>query len=349
MALSSTRLTTMEMNRSSVEAQRRSHQQCLTSGEIPKAYRLPYVNGYYRPPNSSVAYCLRSTFKWHNETLNFWTHFSLVAVVVIYCWTFPGGLWPLTSVRAKYYPLVSYIACFFGLFFFSSVAHLFSCTSLHILHLSLFMDYAAICVNGVGVGCCSYWYQRPVHGSFVFRFLLSSPNHFMLLMFISGVLACYIMCDTIARHRWGSHDTTVRAGATGILFIFGQIPCGDRLVQCFFLDKDCSDGTFYASLTYLFYLLGMLTYSLKVPERWAPGKFDLVGVGHQFMHIFSGLGSMSYKIAIESDLREREHFLHLDQVTFLSSVAWVLATAIACLIIVLWSWRKCFLVAVKEK
>ena len=343
--------TTMERKRPGVRRHRQRHQQCLTtSSQVSEPYRLSYVNGYYRPPNSSLAYCLRSSFKWHNETLNFWTHFSLVAVVVTYCWTFPGGLWPLTSVRAKYYPLLAYIACFFGLFFFSSMAHLLGCTSLRVFHFSLFMDYAAMCVNGVGVGCASFWYERPVNGSsFVFRFLLSSPHYFLLLLSAASMLACYVMCGTIAKHRWSSHDTTVRTAAIGVVFIIGQIPSADRLGQCVFLDKDCSDGTFYVSLGYLFYLMGSLMYSLKIPERWAPGKFDLVGVGHQFMHVFVALGSMSYKIAIESDLREREHFLHLDQVTFASSLAWVLTTIVACLMIVLWSWRQCFLVTSKDK
>ena len=36
----------------------------------------------------------------------------------------------------------------------------------------------------------------------------------------------------------------------------------------------------------LFYCIGAVFYSSKVPERWFPGKFDLIGHSHQIWHLF---------------------------------------------------------------
>jgi adiponectin receptor len=33
------------------------------------------------------------------------------------------------------------------------------------------------------------------------------------------------------------------------------------------------------------YVLGAVIYACRVPERWAPGRFDLVGSSHQIFHV----------------------------------------------------------------
>ena len=326
-------------NRSS-RAYGRQRQHCLTSGQIPKDYQSCHILDYYRPPNSSLSYSLRSAFEWHNETINFWTHFLPLAVVAAFWFNSPFRLWPLTSVRAKYYPLLSYTANLFGMFFFSSLAHLLSCTSPRIVHLSLFMDYAAMCVFGVGAGACTtFWYERPMEGSILFQFL-SSPEVFMFLSSATSMLACYMMCLTC--HKWQEYGAIIRSAAIGVVFVFSHVPCEDRMAQCILSNKDCSGGVFYVGLTYLLHFSGMLMYALKVPERWAPGKFDLIGNGHQWMHILVGLGTVTYMWAIQTDLREREHILSLDLLTFSSSLAWVLVTVVGCSVIVFWSWCHLF-------
>lgn len=33
-----------------------------------------------------------------------------------------------------------------------------------------------------------------------------------------------------------------------------------------------------------FYILGCIIFASRVPERWYPGKFDLIGASHQLFH-----------------------------------------------------------------
>ncbi len=43
---------------------------------------------------------------------------------------------------------------------------------------------------------------------------------------------------------------------------------------------------FLYSLGGITYILGCLIYISRTPERWYPGRFDLVGSSHQIWHVF---------------------------------------------------------------
>ena len=44
-------------------------------------------------------------------------------------------------------------------------------------------------------------------------------------------------------------------------------------------------------LSYLSYTIGIVIYVLRIPERWFPGKVDLLGASHQIWHCFVVLGA----------------------------------------------------------
>ncbi|KAK6538749.1 hypothetical protein TWF694_010322 [Orbilia ellipsospora] len=39
------------------------------------------------------------------------------------------------------------------------------------------------------------------------------------------------------------------------------------------------------------YIVGALLYAARVPERWKPGKFDIIGASHQIFHILVLVGA----------------------------------------------------------
>lgn len=45
-------------------------------------------------------------------------------------------------------------------------------------------------------------------------------------------------------------------------------------------------GLFYLILQGLLYIVGAMIYALRIPERFAPGKFDKFGSSHQIFHVF---------------------------------------------------------------
>lgn len=44
-------------------------------------------------------------------------------------------------------------------------------------------------------------------------------------------------------------------------------------------------------LEFLFYGTGVAIYAAKVPEKWAPGRFDVWGASHQIFHVCVLLGA----------------------------------------------------------
>lgn len=47
----------------------------------------------------------------------------------------------------------------------------------------------------------------------------------------------------------------------------------------------------------IFYGLGVVVYATRVPERWKPGKFDLVGNSHQLFHVLVIAGAYTHYLA----------------------------------------------------
>ena len=45
-------------------------------------------------------------------------------------------------------------------------------------------------------------------------------------------------------------------------------------------------GLHYLVLSGALYVVGALLYACRVPERFAPGKFDYIGASHQIFHFF---------------------------------------------------------------
>lgn len=305
---------------------------CLSVSDVPVQYQERYVHNGYRRPYSSFATCLTSAARWNNETVNFWTHFlPFLGCVIHSVATFPS---PLTAIEPVYYPLLAVEASVCLYLLFSSLAHMFNCMSPRIRHVCFFLDYAAISVFGIGGACSVYYYQRPLEGGvFLFPFV-SSPVVFMLLSSLGSCLACAITCAS--RHSWESYKYVIRTVAfMGITFI-DHIPTGDRMLKCLLIGEECSPGLYYTFLTWAFYLLSALLNAGRIPERWRPGTFDYIGHSHHWVHVMTTLGTFCYLRAVSLDMAEREHHLALDTITFTSSLGWVLATMVACVLIVVW-------------
>ncbi|KAJ0961413.1 hypothetical protein J5N97_000368 [Dioscorea zingiberensis] len=55
-----------------------------------------------------------------------------------------------------------------------------------------------------------------------------------------------------------------------------------------------------------FYGLGVVVYAARVPERWMPGMFDLVGHSHQLFHVLVIAGAYTHYLASVMYLNWRE-------------------------------------------
>lgn len=57
-------------------------------------------------------------------------------------------------------------------------------------------------------------------------------------------------------------------------------------------------GLNYLILSGLLYVVGALLYALRVPERFAPGRFDMVGASHQIFHVLILAAAAAHYISI---------------------------------------------------
>jgi predicted membrane channel-forming protein YqfA (hemolysin III family) len=48
----------------------------------------------------------------------------------------------------------------------------------------------------------------------------------------------------------------------------------------------------------LFYLLGTALYVLRIPERYLPGQFDILGNSHQLFHILTVVGTIVHYLTV---------------------------------------------------
>ena len=57
------------------------------------------------------------------------------------------------------------------------------------------------------------------------------------------------------------------------------------------------------SLTYflglgLLNFTGAATYAARIPERWCPGRYDILGASHQIMHVLVMCGAVSQSLGL---------------------------------------------------
>ena len=94
-------------------------------------------------------------------------------------------------------------------------------------------------------------------------------------------------------------STSLRAAAFLAGYLNATVPYLAGAVFCSCLDDDtCLAFSACSRLSRGFYvghvvnmILSDLLYSGRFPERIFPGMFDLIGQGHQLMHVLSAIGT----------------------------------------------------------
>ena len=84
---------------------------------------------------------------------------------------------------------------------------------------------------------------------------------------------------------------------------------------------------FKQNFYFLWYLLNLI-YFRKVPERLAPGIFDLIGHSHHFMHIGTTVGVYAHYYLVEIEFQKysksRYSPLHILSIFFIVTVIFIL-------------------------
>lgn len=281
-----------------------------------------FILNYYRA-EWPLKQALFSIFRWHNETLNVWTHligFILIVVLVVansahihhladfmtFLRNLPTSADANTSLNSKDAFQVPaqeslmdmksaegmVVAATWPMYVFLA-GSMFCFLSSSVCHLfcchSQPLTLLLTQMDYVGITVMiSTSYFPPMY----YIFQCSPPWHIVYLTGISiiGVVIILTLLTpafSSGKYRW------FRACLFLAMGLFGLIPAVHAMVV--YWDDPYRNVTLaYEGAMALFYIVGTMFYVSRIPERWKPGAFDLAGQSHQIFHVFVILGALAH-------------------------------------------------------
>ena len=176
----------------------------------------------------------------------------------------------------------------------SGSAHLFNPMSEKAYKTCFFFDYAGISLMTFTSCQVLFFYTRPMNTGWM---IFESPSLFFSVASCLSFLGTYLCCKTNSTNNVFS--TSLRAAAFLAGYLNTTVHYLGGAVFCSCLDDDtCLAFSACGRLSRDFYvshvvnmILSDLLYSGRFPERIFPGMFDLIGQGHQLMHVLSAIGT----------------------------------------------------------
>lgn len=297
-----------------------------------------YILHYYRA-EWPVKEALFSLFKWHNETLNVWTHLlgflffvgltvaNLVQVPQVADFfsmitgqfpssneeaniskNFSVGLTKLVDLKQESNlkmditsPEMAATNWPFYVFLFGSMFCLLSSSICHLFSChSRHWNLHLLHVDYVGITVMIITsFFPPIY------YIFQCTPHWQIV-YLSGISImglCTIV--TLLSPAFSSGKfRSFRALLFVSMGLFGLVPAIHALVLNW-SDPHRNITLAYESGMALSYLVGTMFYVCRIPERWRPGWFDLAGHSHQIFHVFVVMGALAHYGAAQIFLKYR--------------------------------------------
>ena len=236
----------------------------LQYGEVAGHLRFnKYVYSHYRPPLDTLG-CITSLTYWHNETINILTH----ALPAIFIWSMIPWMLPWSSITIPWLPWTHVTACL-APWVGSTLYHLFMC------HRSGQVGYNLL----LKVDLLGIWFTQTLGAlvticAAIHCFHPDSQTIFLLL-YLGVCILCLYQAMTVST-VWG------RRFAFTAPFIIRVVCLCLRLSPH---GGGAPDTTSHVVLMDLIAIAGGYIGAVNIPEKWFPGKLDLVFNSHHIMHV----------------------------------------------------------------
>ncbi|XP_060605874.1 membrane progestin receptor beta-like [Ruditapes philippinarum] len=260
----------------------------------PDVYREPAILSGYRIPDKSWRYYTVSIFHLHNETINIWTHIiatlvfinRLVHILEIYDVESECGILPLAV----------FCACAAANSFLSAFAHTFQSMSPFCHYICFHFDYVGVGIYAL-CQCILFMYISCPDAIFEYLSMASLPLNVVLSLFVmlGGSLS-----KILYRRPYPFKRRLVQIGSGCIHASFSCIPLITRLAYCI-NTTDCNNTHHFPWMVSM--AVCLFFFSSHLPEKLAPGKFDFMGMSHQWFHVFQTLTVLLQMNAAREDLR----------------------------------------------
>ena len=270
----------------------------LHRDQVPPMFREPYIIEGYRETDASVSYAFKAIFRWNNDVGNFWTHF--IPFCIFSLWFVLEWSLRTDFTDPYFYPLACLWAgaCCYTLF--SSTAHLLGCVSYKVRTICFFLDYLGIAMYTLGGGISAYFYHLSLGSTFY-------DYKYAILAYYVILTVCATLITSLSRFYWHRYRFVIRVLAFFLPYVNTSYPIGLRvLTVCAQTGKECVPETLYLhALNEILTVLLAFFFVTKIPERFAPGKFDYVLQSHQLFHLTAAAQTLLvfYMMPLDATLR----------------------------------------------
>ncbi|XP_037092513.1 membrane progestin receptor gamma-like [Pollicipes pollicipes] len=299
----------------------------LSVHEVADVHKEPgIISGYV--PHGSPWVCVRGLFLATNETINFWTHFL---PSLYFIWKLAELRHSLDFSDSYTWPYICYMLTTCVYPFVSCVAHAFSSMSVRAAHVGFFIDYAAISIFSYGVGVLyrSYCFPKDLLGTVY-------SDYFIHVCFVNTIVCTFLACRSrfLQRSFW---QKRTRLLAFLVPYAWDNVPLLYRLLTCAETRPwtPCRPSDALHLRQVAASMLGSFFYGTHLPERMAPGTFDIIGHSHNFLHILGIVATNEQMNGARLDMDEARAPHHPDGVDLDLWATWggLLAVAINMLIV----------------
>ncbi|RDD39835.1 Adiponectin receptor protein 2 [Trichoplax sp. H2] len=234
----------------------------------------------YRPQLPSVSLCLRSIFRIHTETGNIWTHllgFIGLLIFAIYCFSVPLSqkTWQEQAVFGAFF--AGAITCLL----FSSFFHTIYCYSFRVMKSSAKLDYLGIATLVVGSNVSLIYYA-------FYCYTIPLIIYETVAIVLGTAAAIVSLFDKFSESKYRTFRAALFGGVGGS----GVVPllhyCG---ITGFYRAIEIGGIPWFLA-SGLSYLVGVTLYATRTPERFFPGRCDIVFQSHQLFHVFVVVGAI---------------------------------------------------------
>ncbi|KZO95886.1 HlyIII-domain-containing protein [Calocera viscosa TUFC12733] len=256
-----------------------------------------FILGGYRRVNGDVQECLYSVFGYlHNESMNIHTHlWGVLAFIVLLLTVYI----PLTPYHATviWIDVVGFVIFLLSAIFClgcSTTYHTLQCHSQEMSKRCHIMDYIGIVVLIVG----SY-YPTVYYGFYCDPW---PQVGYIISITLAGGFAMYVVLApkyAQSHYRWARTSVFLALGLCAIvpvthaMWAYGYY----RIKHEMGLDWLLASGALY--------VMGALIYAGRIPECFAPGKFDIFFTSHQIFHCFVVAAALCQYVCVVVALNHR--------------------------------------------
>ncbi|XP_074481289.1 membrane progestin receptor beta-like [Sebastes fasciatus] len=264
--------------------------------DVPPLFRERFILSGYRPVGLSWRCYGLSLFQVHNETLNVWSHLLAAVCVALRFTAFAGPEGQGFSVDVSSLPLVLYVLSAVTYLSCSAAAHLLQSHSERSHYSLFFLDYVGVAVYqyGSALALCLYSSDAAWTQSMLGQVFLPAAA---LLAWFSCAACCYAKLRF--RRPYPLRRKLCQVVPMGAAYLLDISPVAHRLATS--PRWTSSSGLQLHFLQMVLFLLSAFFFSCPVPERFSPGRYDIVGHGHQLFHVLLSLCTLAQQEALFRD------------------------------------------------